>query len=65
MNELKITLQTQFRWNELPDKDKKDIIEQWKNNIDLLKFCQEYSPAIFSKGLNGKWTIKNILWLEL
>lgn len=65
MSKLKINLQNQFRWNELPDKDKIEIIEQWKDRIDLPKFCQEYSPAIFTKGINGHWTIKNILQLEL
>lgn len=65
MTKLKINLQNKFRWNELPDNDKNEILYQFKKNIDLLKYCQNYSPAIFKKDSNGYWFIINLMTIEL
>lgn len=63
------TLQTSFFWLELTQEQQNEIIKQFVNEndniqVDLIKYCNQYSPAIFTK-TNDKWIIKNILALYL
>ena len=63
----KIKLQTTFKWNELTEIEKREILNKFnKRELQyLLKFCNEFSIALFKKDRSGNWFISNIMLLSL